>query len=119
MFMQLFEGMKAFHGADGKARLFRPLENMKRLNRSAVAMSLPVSDCVGFSAQLLVFMAYTSHMCCVHCKYVAAYCCVTYMFSDCRVVPHVCCEELLDMHMYQLCYVACTGPKRVCNVWAW
>lgn len=42
--IQLFEGMKAFHGVDGKARLFRPMENMKRLNRSAVTMSLPVSD---------------------------------------------------------------------------
>lgn len=44
LFIQLFEGMKAFHGVDGKARLFRPMENMKRLNSSAVTMSLPVRD---------------------------------------------------------------------------
>ena len=39
---QCFEGLKAYHGVDGKIRLFRPMENMKRMNRSAVAASLPV-----------------------------------------------------------------------------
>lgn len=36
--------MKAFCGVDGKTRLFRPMENVKRLNSSAVTMSLPVRD---------------------------------------------------------------------------
>ena len=40
---QCFEGLKAFKGVDGKIRLFRPMENMKRMSRSAVAISLPVS----------------------------------------------------------------------------
>lgn len=30
-----FEGLKAFHGADGQVRIFRPLENAKRLRSSA------------------------------------------------------------------------------------
>ena len=35
--------MKAYYGVDGKIRLFRPMENMMRLSRSAEASSLPVS----------------------------------------------------------------------------
>lgn len=42
--IELFEGMKAFCGVDGKARLFRPMENVKRLNSSAVTMCLPEVD---------------------------------------------------------------------------
>ena len=41
---QCFEGLKAYYGVDGKVRLFRPMENMKRLSNSAVAASLPVSS---------------------------------------------------------------------------
>ncbi len=41
---QCFEGLKAYHGVDGKIRLFRPMENMMRLSRSAEAASLPVSQ---------------------------------------------------------------------------
>ena len=41
--LQCFEGLKAYKGDDGKIRLFRPMENMKRLLRSAIAASLPVS----------------------------------------------------------------------------
>ena len=40
--LQCFEGLKAYHGVDGKIRLFRPMENMKRMNNSAVIASLPV-----------------------------------------------------------------------------
>ena len=43
LLIQCFEGLKAFYGVDGKIRLFRPLENMKRMNSSAAAASLPVS----------------------------------------------------------------------------
>ncbi len=37
----IFEGLKAYRGNDGKIRLFRPIENMKRLNRSAWRMCMP------------------------------------------------------------------------------
>ena len=37
----IFEGLKAYRADDG-VRLFRPMENVKRLNRSAERMSIPV-----------------------------------------------------------------------------
>ncbi|KAF8628138.1 hypothetical protein AX15_004073 [Amanita polypyramis BW_CC] len=37
----VFEGMKAYLGPDGKPRLFRPQENMKRLARSVYRAALP------------------------------------------------------------------------------
>ncbi len=37
----IFEGMKAYKNEDGVITLFRPLENLKRLNRSAVRMCMP------------------------------------------------------------------------------
>lgn len=40
----IFEGLKAYRGADGRIRLFRPLENMKRFNRSAQRMCMPEMD---------------------------------------------------------------------------
>ncbi len=39
---ELFEGLKAFRGADGKVRLFRPEENAKRFISSAKRLCLPV-----------------------------------------------------------------------------
>jgi branched-chain amino acid aminotransferase len=39
----VFEGMKAYLGPDGKARLFRPDMNMRRLERSCARLALPVS----------------------------------------------------------------------------
>ena len=39
----LFEGLKAFRGADGKVRLFRVEENAKRLQSSAKRLCLPVT----------------------------------------------------------------------------
>jgi len=39
--MECFEGMKAFHGVDGKVRLFRPEMNMARLKRSCERLGLP------------------------------------------------------------------------------
>ena len=41
--IKCFEGLKAYRDGDGKIRLFRPMENMARLNVSAIASSLPVS----------------------------------------------------------------------------
>jgi branched-chain amino acid aminotransferase len=37
----IFEGMKAFKNPEGKPQLFRPMENIKRLNKSAVRMGMP------------------------------------------------------------------------------
>ncbi|CAI5452720.1 unnamed protein product [Caenorhabditis angaria] len=42
--VQLFEGMKAYHGVDGKIRLFRPEMNMLRMKRSAERACLPDFD---------------------------------------------------------------------------
>jgi branched-subunit amino acid aminotransferase/4-amino-4-deoxychorismate lyase len=39
----LFEGMKAYRDEKGKVTLFRPDMNMKRMNRSAARIALPVS----------------------------------------------------------------------------
>ena len=38
---EIFEGMKAYRRADGKVQLFRPLENVRRMNNSAERMRLP------------------------------------------------------------------------------
>lgn len=37
----IFEGMKAYKDADGKTMLFRPLDNCKRLNKSAERLVIP------------------------------------------------------------------------------
>ncbi len=41
---EIFEGLKAYRRPDGKVQLFRPWENMKRLNASAERLSLPQVD---------------------------------------------------------------------------
>lgn len=41
---ELFEGLKAYYGVDGKVRLFRAIENIKRLNRSCVRLHIPELD---------------------------------------------------------------------------
>lgn len=38
---EIFEGLKAYHSVDGSIVLFRPLDNLRRLNRSAVRMCMP------------------------------------------------------------------------------
>ncbi|CAH0559302.1 unnamed protein product [Brassicogethes aeneus] len=42
--VELFEGMKAYRGVDGKIRIFRPDLNMKRMNASAKSSGLPTFD---------------------------------------------------------------------------
>jgi branched-chain amino acid aminotransferase len=37
----IFEGMKAYKNEKGEVALFRPLENFKRLNKSAIRMAMP------------------------------------------------------------------------------
>lgn len=39
---EIFEGMKAYRGAEGRITFFRPEENAKRLQRSAERMAMPV-----------------------------------------------------------------------------
>ncbi len=41
---EIFEGLKAYRRADGGIQLFRPMENVKRMNLSAERMSLPTMD---------------------------------------------------------------------------
>ncbi|MCL2195729.1 MAG: branched-chain amino acid aminotransferase [Oscillospiraceae bacterium] len=41
---EVFEGMKAYHGSDKKVRLFRPLENIRRLNASSDRLCIPQLD---------------------------------------------------------------------------
>ncbi len=41
---EIFEGLKAYRRADGGVQLFRPMENVKRMNNSAERMSLPQMD---------------------------------------------------------------------------
>ena len=41
---ELFEGMKAYRGVDGKIRLFRPMHNMARMNLTAGRACLPAFD---------------------------------------------------------------------------
>ena len=40
--LECFEGLKAFHGADGKVRLFRVADNARRMQSSARKLCLPV-----------------------------------------------------------------------------
>nr|CAD7603597.1 unnamed protein product [Timema genevievae] len=42
--VELFEGMKAYRGTDGRIRIFRPELNMARMNHSAVRAGLPTFD---------------------------------------------------------------------------
>ncbi len=39
--VEIFEGLKAYRRSDGEVQLFRPLENVRRMNRSAERMCLP------------------------------------------------------------------------------
>ena len=41
---EIFEGMKAYSGEDGKIRLFRPEENFKRMNTSCDRLCIPPID---------------------------------------------------------------------------
>src|SRR3990172_3917777 len=37
----IFDGLKAFRGADSKVRLFRPQKHVQRMNHSAAQMCIP------------------------------------------------------------------------------
>lgn len=42
--LEIFEGMKAYRTPDGTVQLFRPTENIKRMNNSALRLTLPTLD---------------------------------------------------------------------------
>lgn len=41
----IFEGMKAYRNPDGNIQLFRPMDNLRRFNRSAERLCIPAIDC--------------------------------------------------------------------------
>ena len=41
---EIFEGLKAYRAEDGTIRMFRPMENVRRLNQSAERLCLPTLD---------------------------------------------------------------------------
>ncbi len=45
---EIFEGLKAFRREDGRIALFRPADNVRRFNRSAVRMCMPEVDAAFF-----------------------------------------------------------------------
>jgi len=51
--------MKAYLGPDGKARLFRPDMNMRRLERSCTRFALPVSTTASHLLTVIDFL--TAH----------------------------------------------------------
>jgi branched-chain amino acid aminotransferase len=54
---EIFEGMKAYYGVDGKIRLFRPEENFKRMNSSCERLVIPQVDvdfCIEALKQLVL-----------------------------------------------------------------
>ncbi len=53
---EIFEGLKAYRTADGSVRLFRPEENIKRMNSSAERMCLPLLDEADALEALLKFV---------------------------------------------------------------
>ena len=52
----IFEGFKAYHQKDGRIAFFRPLENIKRMNQSAIRLAMPPipEDLFMTSAEALV-----------------------------------------------------------------
>lgn len=53
---ECFEGLKAYKDKNGKIRLFRPRENMERLNKSSKRIALPTFDCEAFLKLITEFV---------------------------------------------------------------
>ena len=53
---EIFEGLKAYRTESGEVRMFRPMENIKRMNRSANRMCLPEIDENDFLQALTTFV---------------------------------------------------------------
>lgn len=62
--VEVFEGMKAYYGVDGKIRLFRPDLNMNRLTKSSARSTLPVSifDCLTIKNKTLGLFSYLKRL---------------------------------------------------------
>ncbi len=54
---EIFEGLKAYRREDGGVQLFRPIENIRRMNRSAERMCLPEIDEADAMEILTTFVA--------------------------------------------------------------
>ncbi|XP_041110909.1 branched-chain-amino-acid aminotransferase, cytosolic-like isoform X2 [Polyodon spathula] len=54
--VELFEGLKAYRGVDNNIRLFRPLNNMERMRRSACRAGLPPSLGVKKPSRALLYV---------------------------------------------------------------
>jgi branched-subunit amino acid aminotransferase/4-amino-4-deoxychorismate lyase len=57
----VFEGMKAYLGPDGKARLFRPDMNMRRLERSCARLALPVGTMAFMQKVILILLPHAAY----------------------------------------------------------
>ena len=55
---EIFEGLKAYRTADGEIRLFRPMENIKRMTNSANRMCLPEINEDNFLQALKTFVEF-------------------------------------------------------------
>ncbi|MCL2003128.1 MAG: branched-chain amino acid aminotransferase [Oscillospiraceae bacterium] len=53
---ELFEGLKAYRGVDGKLRLFRYRDNIRRFNRSCARLDVPLIDEALFRDALLTLL---------------------------------------------------------------
>lgn len=53
---EIFEGMKAYRRSDGKVQLFRPIENIRRMNNSAERLCLPQIPEADLMEALLTFV---------------------------------------------------------------
>ncbi len=54
---EIFEGLKAYRRADGKIQLFRPIENIRRMNTSAERLCLPEIPEADMMQALTTFVA--------------------------------------------------------------
>ena len=55
---EIFEGLKAYRTPEGNVQLFRPIENVRRMNNSASRMSLPQMDEDMMLEALLKFVSF-------------------------------------------------------------
>ena len=57
---EIFDGLKPFRHEDGRVALFRPLDNIRRFNRSAHRMFMPAVDEAFFHAALQTLISLES-----------------------------------------------------------
>ena len=59
---EIFEGLKAYRTESGDIQLFRPMENIKRMNNSARRMCLPTIDENDFLQALKLDISHMQHI---------------------------------------------------------